>query len=180
MWKNWVPLDCAFLLGPLVLSRSNHTRWEVLEQMGGSLGIGYMSFLCFRVVFPSDYCLGLGFGVRGVPVTVTFGEHQDPSWFSASHTGILSRVVLSRSGCGSKPVVPFWGRCTTHLVYLLLEKAAEREFFPCPLPCDLFEGVPMFSACTQSTNGQRFFLGIKGLYKKGTASCPRRQFSWGA
>ena len=22
-----------------------------------------------------------------------------------------------RCGCGSKPMVPFWGRCTTHLVY---------------------------------------------------------------
>ena len=29
------------------------------------------------------------------------------------------------------------------------------------------------------SNGQRFFLGIKDLYKKETASCPRRQLAGG-
>ena len=43
-----------------------------------------------------------------------------PSWAAESHrlfAGLCDqagRLSGEISGCGSKPMVPFWGRCTTH------------------------------------------------------------------
>ena len=36
---------------------------------------------------------------------------------SAQSNASVALNLLQRCGCGSTPLVPFWGRCTTHLVY---------------------------------------------------------------
>ena len=34
-------------------------------------------------------------------------------WVAAQRTE-EEKLLLQAHGCGSKPMVPFWGRCTTH------------------------------------------------------------------
>ena len=57
-------------------------------------------------------CRGLLFGRIMLVVEKAFGL-----FWPCSATVRFTPAILSQYGCGSKPMVPFWGRCTTHQIW---------------------------------------------------------------